>query len=246
MFEREGIEVAVQDPSLLPLFQSKAGMYDYLSQKGFAVPRYARFRTKEEFLSALERFGYPLSPLLVKPDVARGGRGVTLLNETFFPNPDGLPLLDKRLFLGCVDGTTGFLLMDYLEGSVYDVDILCRADGNPFFGIRKRFNNATKQFDGNLFEKNGAILDFAKKLFAVFPTRYLLDYDILLDKKGQPHLLEINPRPSGSTISYLPFGINLYYILAKSYLDGVHLDIPHEELAGRSAFVFHKMIRGHC
>ena len=72
--------------------------------------------------------------------------------------------------------------------------------------------------------------------------RFLIDYDILVTDEGECILLEVNPRPSGSTVSYLPFGINLFYILAKSSLQGIHLPVPSIRHGAR-AVVCYDMVR---
>lgn len=243
LFEEAGILVAVQDTELFPLFQTKTNLYDYLKAKGFPLPRYQRFQTKEEFAECLQIFDYPSKPLLIKPNSARGGNGVTILSERLIANQDHLSLMDRGLCEQAVDGRTEFVMMEYLEGTIYDIDVLCYQNGKNYFGVRRRLNNVSKLFSGNVFENNEAILHFARKLYAIFPTKYLVDYDVMADREGRLHLLEINPRPSGSTISYLPFGTNLYYLLAKSYLDGEHIEIEPSFL-GKTAFSFHKMIGG--
>ena len=241
-FEAAGIMVAVQDMDLYSLFQSKTSLYDYLKKKDFPVPVYKKFRTPEEFKNVLDEWGYPGKPLLIKPNSARGGRGITILSERLISNKDNLAFFNKQLFMGLLDEKTEFLAMEYLDGTVYDIDVLKYKDGGEYFGIRRRFNNVTKLFSGNIFEKNMDVLNFAKKLYAAVPKKYILDYDFMVEPDGKINLLEINPRPSGSTISFLPFGINLYYVLAKSYLDDEHIPMD-DSLDGEQAVTFYKMMK---
>ena len=126
---------------------------------------------------------------------------------------------------------------------MYDIDVLRYRDGKVYFGQRKRLGtNVTKLFSGNKFTHDAAIEVLCKKIYAAFPTTYLVDYDILVTENGSMYLLEINPRPSGSTISYIPFGVNLYHILAKSYLDNVHIPV-NPSLTGHSASVFYSLVK---
>lgn len=243
IFEKEGIIVAVQDMDLLPLFQSKAAVYGFLKEKNFPVPFYRKCQTKHEFLKILKELDYPKKPLLVKPNVSRGGRGIALLSESVVPNKDDLALMNKQFFMNFLDGTTEFLVMEYIEGAAYDIDVLKYKNGNEYFGIRKRLNNSGKVFLGNFFENNKEIRCFCEELYQKIPTKYLLDYDLMVTKDGQINLLEINPRPSGSTVSYLPFGFNLYSILAKSYLEDQDVAI-NNSFQGQSAVTFFKMIKG--
>lgn len=78
-------------------------------------------------------------------------------------------------------------------------------------------------------------------MFAIIPTNYLIDYDIIEDQKGNFTLLEINPRPSGSLISYLPFNINLYVHLVDSYLKGRKNEISGSYI-GESTAMYQQVI----
>ena len=242
-FAKEGIIAAVQDNNMLSIFGCKTAIYDYVKRMDFPVPVYRRVRSKEDFEKGLKDLGYPNRPLLIKPNAARGGRGITILSEKVIPNRDNLAMMDKNLFMSMIEPTSDFLLMEYIEGIVYDIDVLRYKNGEQFFGVRRRFTNVTKLFSGNIFEKNDEILAFSKHLYQVLPTQYLIDYDFLVDDNGKIHLLEINPRPSGSTVSFLPFGVNLYYILAKSYLDNAHIPID-DSMCGQQAVTFFKMVKG--
>ncbi|KKU11473.1 MAG: hypothetical protein UX17_C0077G0008 [Parcubacteria group bacterium GW2011_GWC2_45_7] len=243
-FEQEGILVAVQGKEFIPVFQSKTAQYEYLRGKGFSVPVHERVRTEEELVEALTRLGYPEYPIIMKPNFGRGGRGITLISEKIVRNEDNLPLKNQQSAKKSIDGKTEYILMRYMEGIVYDVDALRYKDGNVFLGVRKRLcTNVTKLFSGNMFDPDEAIGAFARKIYDAMPTEYLVDYDVMVDKKGSMELLEVNPRPSGSTISYLPFGINLYYVLAKSFLDNEHIQIEKNDFIGHSAHAFYTMIR---
>lgn len=233
-FEDVGIKLAIQDDALLPVLQSKSACYAHLSQKGFPVPPHHVVHTTEELNKALAVLGYPEKPCLLKPDASRGGRGVYVIATSPLACQEPIPVCPPEFVSQIFDGTTPYLLMNYQKGIIYDIDVLTYANGETFFGARGRFTNVTKLFSGNFFSQDPKLLKFAKRVYEALPTQYLVDYDILVTEQGEHILLEINPRPSGSTVSYLPFGTNLFYVLAKSYLDGVHLPIaspPHGSAA---------------
>ena len=242
-FRIEGIDVAVQPGEMIDLFNSKSSMFDYLRKQGCIVPPYEVFVSPLDFEKALEMFDYPARSLLIKPNSGRGGRDIFLLSEIYPENKDDLQVVNKTLFLGIMDGITAYLLSDYIDGTVYDVDVMKYKNGDLFWGIRKRYTNITKHFYGNIFEFDENILKFSKTLYEYLPTEYLIDYDLMVTTDGRIELLEINPRPSGSTISYLPFGINLYYLMAKSYLKGEHVIPDINQLYGKSANMFFKMVK---
>lgn len=240
-FRAAGVTIAVQDDHFLPILASKSACYAALAARGFPVPPHHVVRTRAEYNAALDALGAPAVPVLMKPDAARGGRGVCVIADSPRACAEAIPVYDPAFAGKLLDGTTSYLCMPYHVGPIYDVDVLTYVNGDRFFGARRRFTNVTKLFSGNVFSHDPALLAFARRCIAALPTRYLLDLDILVTATGELVLLEVNPRPSGSTVSYLPYGVNLYYTLAKSYLDGVHLPVtapPH----GAEALVFYDVV----
>ena len=241
IFESKGIIVAVQPQQHLSILQSKNTVNQLLKKKGFEIPPYRVFRNKESFLKSLDDLRYPEKPLLLKPNSGRGGRGITILTETPFLYPDPLPMVPKNFFLQQIDGSIEYVIMELLRGTIYDVDVLHYQNDEVFFGIRKRINNITNLFSGNIFEHNDSIFELAKNVYNVLPTKYLMDYDVFLGNDGKVSLIEINPRPSGSTVSYIPLGINLYHVLAESYLFGKNISIEIDNLP-ISVVTYYKMM----
>jgi len=241
VFESKGIIVAVQPQQQHSILQSKTTVNQFLEKKGLEIPVYRLFRDKESFLHSLSELGYPEKPLLIKPNSGRGGRGITILTEAPFLYPDPLPMVPKNFFLQQIDGTTEYVIMELLKGAIYDVDVLHYQNDEVFFGVRKRFNNITNLFSGNILERNESILELANKVYNVLPTEYLMDYDIFLSDDGKANIIEVNPRPSASTVSYLPLGINLYHILAESYLFGKNIPIEINEFP-ISVVTYYKMM----
>lgn len=240
-FRDAGVTIAVQDDTFLAILASKSACYAALAERGFPVPSHRCVRTLAEFQSALDAFGAPARPMLMKPDAARGGRGVCVVAGSPRACTEAIPVYDRAFAAQLLDGTTAYLCMPYYVGVIHDVDVLTYANGTRFFGARRRFTNVTKLFSGNSFSSDPALLAFARRCIAALPTQYLLDLDILVTATGECILLEVNPRPSGSTVSYLPFGINLYYTLAKSYLDDAHFSIPYPP-HGAESVVFYDMV----
>ncbi len=233
-FEQAGIQLAIQDNALLPILQSKSACYEHLASKGFPVPPHRVVRTTAELDLALQDLDYPSQPVLMKPDSARGGRGVCVIATSPSASDEAINVFPPSFAAQLLDGTTPYILMKYERGIIYDIDILKYANGDVFFGARGRFSNVTKNFSGNFFTTDEKLLDFSRRCYEALPTSYLIDYDIFVTESGEIILLEVNPRPSGSTVSYLPFGTNLFYTLAKSHLDGEHLPIihpPHQSTA---------------
>lgn len=240
-FGELGILAAVQDQSYEVPFSSKSQMYRYLSSQGLSIPSYHVVNNKSDLWTGARNLEYSQGPLLIKPDSGRGGRGIYMLSETAVSNKENWPVYSLEQMESLL-GEQRWILMRYFDGIVIDVDVLCHPSGSVSFGFRKRFTNVTKNFSGNAFVWNPNLLKFTEAVFRCFPTKFLIDYDIYELSDGSYVLLEINPRPSGSTVSYLPYGINAYAMLADSYLHGKESNFPN--LAGKKAYTFLKMVKG--
>ena len=151
-------------------------------------------------------------------------------------------MMNSAMFSQMIDDRQEFIAMEYLEGDMYDADVLTYDDGSVFFGLRKRFANIALVFSGNIFESHERIEALCRQVYSALPTRYLIDYDIMVPYGRSPVIIEINPRPSGSTISYLPFGYNLYHILMQTYLDQKKT-VPDGSYIGRTAHAFHRVLK---
>lgn len=163
LFVDRGIEVAVQDEKYLKIFNTKSALYDELASHNFRVPFYKTFKKREELDEILRNSNYPELPYLIKLNQGRGGRGIFLLSENSEVNKDKLQLINRQDFESLLDDKTEYMIMDYIDGYIYDVDVLCYHDGTPFFSPRKRFNNVTKYFSGNEFSDNEKLLEYAKR-----------------------------------------------------------------------------------
>lgn len=246
LFEKEGIIAAVQKKENLPYLQSKTAMYEYLKQFDIKLPNYKSINSKDSLVSSCEEFGLNNGKqLLIKPVQERGGRDIFVVSQSPSELKENLLNLTLEEFIAeYYDENREYVLMDYIIGTVYDIDVLKYGNGEVYFGSRKRFTNITKNFFGNIFDFDSKIIEFSKKLYECFPSEFLLDYDLMITEDKEIYLLEVNPRPSGSLISYLPFNVNIYEILAKSYLLNQHQEV--KDLHNKKSIAFFKMIGSEC
>jgi len=242
LFENQGIVVAVQNPKMFKHLESKTSMYEYLKKYDIKLPNYKSIMNKNDLIKYCSEFNLNEKLLLIKPVQERGGRNIFVLSHTHTELKENLLNVTLNEFIDdYYDESREYVLMDYIEGVVYDIDILKYQNGDVYFGSRKRLTNVTKDFSGNIFDFDENIIEYAKKIYECFPTTFLLDYDLIVTENKEVHLLEVNPRPSGSLISYLPFSINLFEILIRSYLFNEH--IPIKNLDTQKALVFNKIVK---
>jgi predicted ATP-grasp superfamily ATP-dependent carboligase len=171
---------------------------------------------------------YPNKPFFLKPAVERGGRGTWKITSTpgdYFSKIKQIreiTLIDMSAILN----KTNFpplIAMEYLEGDIYDVDVL-----QSYFVVRKRLDPYQPNA-GNYFENNDSILSLAKQIQDILQMQYLYDLDIMYSSEKGAQLIEVNPRPSGSVVATIEAGLNLFEYLLKMALgfDVPKIDIPY-------------------
>ena len=91
-----------------------------------------------------------------------------------------------------------------------------------------------------LLKKFDELYSIANKLVQVLKLSWLYDCDFMLNKAGQPKLLEINPRPSGSLAVSLAAGVNFIEdIIAIEKKDSIKdISIPYGKVIYPFASLF--------
>lgn len=221
-FERNGVAVAAPPVEVAKITHNKADVLDLLQKSNVPVPEYRRAKNAEELILASKELGYPNRTIIVKPTVARGGRGAWALRESGAALKDlmesvALDVITLDTFVSAARGVEmpEVMVMPFFPGMVYDVDILQEGKKLHYLVPRRRFHVRTAPFRGCIIHKNDAVIDLAHQVGSTLDMHCLYDIDLIMDEKDHPWVLEINPRLSASVVATMEAGLPLLEYLIR-------------------------------
>jgi len=233
-FSSLGIIPIVSNAEVLELISDKLKTYKALEACNLRVPEYKITNSVDEIIEFLNQYQYPKKTVVLKPASGRGGRGLYV-----FEGEDCPPFwlgsgsretrvareqFTNRLLseAACKDG----LIMPALTTPVYDVDIMAiRGEVNAVV-VRERINPSGIPFQGNKIKANDLIMEYCVKVANILKLDGLHDIDLMTNSKGEPCIIEVNPRPSGSLAASLVAGIPMVDIAILSLLNEKVPEVP--------------------
>lgn len=210
-FEELGTKVLVSDPQDIMTCTNKFHTYTQIKKKlgNFPLPQFRSADTYQQFVDAIYDLGYPDNPVVFKPQVGKGSRGVRILH----PNIDRLKHLINTKpiskFITIEETLSTFydaepfpkmMVMDYLDES-RDVqrttDCLC-IEGRQLLTTVKTVEEARWGViaKGTLV-RDDHLVELTRMVLQAIPLSYCVNLQFI---GGM--LLEINPRVS--TFIYQP------------------------------------------
>lgn len=209
--EKKNTQLACIDYKNLKILSSKSETYKTLENNGFKLPSWHSAQNQKQFIKFLSNFIRKKRSFIIKPSSTRGGRDVSVIKlnkkilktikrskKRYFNNLQKKYLKKYPIFFS-----------DLLYEPIFDLDLLAWK-GKLIRGIVRRRVNPSDPNDGHIIERNNKILNQGKKIVKIFDLSWLYDCDFMLDKKGNPVIIEINPRASGSSSVSIAAGIPLY------------------------------------
>lgn len=217
--ERFDAAVMVSKPEPLEIANSKGKLYEFLDKRGFeTAPEYRRVDSEKAFVEAVHSLGYPDRPVCFKPPVSSGMRGFRVLDPetdrldqllTSKPGTAVTTLEEVQPVLASAESFPELAVMEYLPGSEYSVDVLAMGDSvGPVVPRTRSRTRAGITFEGTV-EQNDELIDSASRICRQLGLEHNINLQYRYDSEGQPKLIEINPRVSGTIIMCVGAGVNL-------------------------------------
>jgi len=185
------------------------------------TPDFLLASTPDEIEEAAINLGYPDKPVVVKPRRSSGGRGLWILDREVnllqrypgqrFPLAALLSVLSQAVDDG--QQTTEYVVMQYLAGDNYSVDLLAE-HGEPVFVIPRRRKKAVQGASqtGEICA-NPEVRSMVVRIVQFFGLHLNVNVQLAYSEgsKGHPLIYEINPRISGTIVANAAAGLNLLH-----------------------------------
>ncbi len=226
-FAEIGTIVSVSDPEALVIANDKRQLLDFLREQGLPCADYYAVKSKDELLESVRKLGYPEKRVCVKATNGSGSRGFRILDagisryDMFLhekPSAGVVRLEDLTAILEEADEFPELLVMEYLPGTEYSVDLLADHGKVLFNGCRRsmRMENSI-MLDAEIVDAP-AVLDLCAEVTSKLGLDGNIGFDLRERADGTPLIMECNPRITAGIPYFALAGINLPYLCVKHLL----------------------------
>lgn len=246
-FEEIGTKVSVSEIEPLEIANDKLKLLDYMKKQGLPCAEFKAVSSIEELKKTAFEMGYPNQKVCIKTTHGSGSRGFRILDaaqsklERFLhekPNSDSVSLEEMVEILSGSDALRDMIVMEYLPGIEYTVDLLADK-GNVLYNCARRSTNMDNSImlDG-IVDCNPAVLNICRVVVEKLGLDGNIGFDVKCREDGTPIIMECNPRITAGIPLFKAAGVNLPYLCVKKLLG--------EELPKVEAKNGTKMKRRYC
>ena len=208
---KETTTIVISPYDTIEMCDNKAKTYLMFKNAGLKTPK------------IYESTNEPITfPVFIKP--LTGGRASLGCHKVDTPEE-----LDQRLS----KSKEPVLIMDYIDGQEYTIDVICSLDGDYIAALpRKRLMTKSGVSYKSEIVYNEDMLLEVKKLVSKVDFFGPLNIQCIEDKNGECYFIEVNPRFSGTLSATIGAGLNTVDILLTS--------IYNESLVKDKQFTYNK------
>jgi hypothetical protein len=239
-FAALGTRLMSSPPAAVDVLTSKNRTYQAARAAGVPVPPWRLVRDAAGFAAAVAELGADGDRVCFKPAGEFSAFGFRVLDDRPLRLRDLLaaptPRVSLRAVLGALqraadegESVPELLVMPYLDGPEVSVDCLSAPGGRVLAALAR-----AKQGRYRLLLDDPALTAVAERLVAHFGLAYLSNVQ-LRHHRGEPVLLEANPRPSAGLFQTAFTGLNLPWAAVRLLLHGDPGALPAPRLGIRVA-----------
>lgn len=224
-FREMDVSVIVSDYSSLKIANDKYLIIKECEKSNIPYPEYHLVNNEKDFLSSLDKLGYPDKKVIVKPRLSNGLRGLRIINnepitikEFLEEKPSGLNIdLESILKIFNNGPFPEMLVTEYLPGDEYTVDVFRNSNGTVAIPRNRRDIRSGISFDTEVEMKDN-IINYSVKLAESINLKYCFGFQFKMDHANTPKILESNPRIQGTMVASTYAGFNMIYYSVREAL----------------------------
>lgn len=200
-FENLGTQVVVSDPGPIRIANDKSLMYNILRKKSdIPLPKFYSAESLSEFHKVIKKIGFPDVPVVFKPHIGKGSRGVRILDPKIDrkrqlmeekPTSKYMSLAEFDSIFENDEDFPKLLVMEWLKGMEITTDALAYK-GRELLTTVKTVEQARWGVivRGELVERPD-LVEQTRAIMKAIPLSYCVNLQFISDR-----LIEINPRVS--------------------------------------------------
>jgi carbamoyl-phosphate synthase large subunit len=223
-FESLGTNIALSDRKSIDVANNKYKLMSLAKNIGVPTPEFYLVDTFVDLVKFAKILGWPEKPVVVKPPISNGMRGIRIINEYvdlkenfYFEKPTSLNIHMDHLKSILGENFPSLLVMEYLPNEEWTVDVLSAEDITVVTRKRDLIRSGIT-FEGTC-EKNEQLIEYSSLLSKEIGLKYAFGFQFKLDANNVPKLLESNPRVQGTMILSTFAKANIIYGAVKCALD---------------------------
>ncbi len=233
IFFENAIKIIVSDYTHLKIANDKGRLYQHLHSHGVDVPSFYIVKENDDLIQKVYALGYPDSPVVIKPSVGNGSRGIRVLDESInkydllfnhkptaiFSNLQNIKDSIKDMKI------PEMVVSEFLPGPELTIDTLIDNGKVLLCLIRKRKTMSGGISTSGTFIEDSNVTKYIDKIVKTLPgLSGPIGFQVKQAIDGRFLLLESNPRIQGTSVASMGLNINLP-VLAVEHAMGNKLKI---------------------
>ena len=217
-FQELGTKVIVSEFIDLSIVNDKCALYQHLQAHSIECPLFKTVNSTKELKKAAIEFGYPNLPVVMKPCIGNGSRGIRILdankdrfNLVFEEKPNAIySNLEEILSIANERKLPKMVISEFLPGQELTIDAHVSKGKIDYCLIRTRDSMSSGISVSGCFVKNDSIEEYVNNIVATLPgLNGPIGFQVKESTSGDFLLLESNPRIQGTSTAAMGLGVNL-------------------------------------
>lgn len=213
--------------SFLNITSDKYLFFKYLKDNNLYHDPFYRIDSKAELKAISQNEFFKSKSFVLKPRISSGSRGVMVFDDN---QPYSEPVKDrlcatgsKKLIYKYINNKKiilkNYILTKYYGNNILDVDSYSKKGKLIYLLMRQRqyVNPLSPINEGCKIVNNKKIKNLVSKVSKSLNLDGILDLDIALDSNGEPKIIDVSARLSGSAGSGIVAGMNIFEVILNNY-----------------------------